>query len=108
MIERENLNNDSPIFVNSDGGRLIYQSAKNTLIEIATQLGYRKIKETNRYFIHYHGFRDCFSITLLPHVDKFKLERWMGHSHSSRDNSYYLQNEDDKKVYKGVIKYLTI
>jgi integrase len=108
FFERGKLKGKNPIFINSDGGRLIYQSAKNNLLEIADKLKYGRIKYNNRHFIHYHGFRDCFATTLLPYVDKYKLESWMGHSHSSRDNSYYLQNADDKKTYKEVMKYLTI
>jgi hypothetical protein len=42
-----------------------------------------------------------FCNNTLSHVDKFKLECWMGHSHSSRDNAYYLQNENDKKSIYG-------
>lgn len=106
---REKLENKDPVFVSMIGNRMSYSAGRHYLRKLSDELEYGAIEGSNRQFIHFHGFRDSFASTLLPHVDKFKLENWMGHSHSDRDNSYYVQNsKEDKKLYMSVMRHITL
>lgn len=107
LLNRKQLTNDSPLFINKSGGKLKYTSAERQLIIIREKLGYTYAYNSKVNKIHFHGFRDAFATILAPHMDYFRLENLMGHEHVMGHGNYVVQNPvEDLKLYQKLMHLL--
>lgn len=105
LLNRDDkLTNNSPLFINKSGGKLMYTSAERQLITIREKLGYSYAYNSKVNKIHFHGFRDAFATIIAPHMDYFRLENLMGHEHVLGHGNYVVQNPlEDLKLYKKLM-----
>lgn len=108
LLNRDDLSNDAPLFLNKAGNQLKYKNAELEMVETREKSGLTELLENSViHRVHFHAFRRAFATTLAPHIDYFRLENLMGHEHGSSHGMYVAQNkEDDKKLYKSVMHHL--